>query len=172
MAKRSTKTSKARIPEDVRIAKLLLPKGQARPGLWIAVDAQHFTDADTKDAASLQRNRTIRRKSRFAALDLHPHQAAACQWYADAHALRYDTQGITARYGEVLKSGKTSFDHMPKTAEQEDALANLTYARAGISPSLLPLFEAVVLRGCEIGNRRFGFVVAVEQLVERIGGRL
>lgn len=168
---KSRKLRAARVTEDVRLGRLILPEGQAVPGVFVAVDVANHSDGDQRRMIRSGERRTIKRRSRFEELGLHPHQVAACEWYADAHAQRYDTQGITARYGEGVKSGNPSFDHLPKTVEQEDALADFAMARAAISPSLLGLFERVVLHGGEIGSRRFGFAVAVEQLVRQLGGR-
>ncbi len=166
---------KTKPPKAARQAKLIgVPEVQIVNDNFELCDAPNLaTDFHRGEAVAPKvKVLTVRRKCRFHGLALHPYQIAVCQWYADAHALRYDTQGVTARYGEGVKSGKCNFDHMPTTPEQEDALANFSFARAGISPSVLGLFESVVLYGGEIGSRRFAFAIAIEQLTERIEGRV
>ncbi len=164
---------KTKPPKAARIARSIgVPDAQVANDTFVICEVQNHTDDDQRAMERSRQTRTVRRKCRFHGLGLHPHQIAVCQWYADAHALRYDTQGITARYGEGVKSGKANFDHMPNTPEQEDALANFSFARAGISPAVLGLFESVVLHGGAIGSRKFAFAIAVEQLTERIEGRV
>lgn len=170
MTKRARK-KRERFTEDVRLARSILPEGQAKPGVFIAVDK-----ANHSDMARSGERRTIRRKPK---LDTEPmrklltrEQLAACLWYAEAHAARYDTLGITAKWGGGGGCGRTNFDHLPKTREQEDALANFDYAREGIAPTLIPLFERVVLHQRPLGRLRLTFRLAAQQLLERIEGRV
>jgi hypothetical protein len=175
------KSTEAKVPKLVKLAQTIgVYDAINRPGAYERADVSNHSEDDQR---AMVRRRgyskdkhegrsTLKRRSRFAELGLRQEQAAACEWYADAYAQRYETQGITARYGEGVKSGNPNFDHLPKTPEQEDAGADFGFARSAISPSLLGLFENVVLHGGPIGSRRFGFVVAVDQLLERIEGRV
>lgn len=173
---RKARKRAARIPEDVRLALVLLPAGQARPGNFEAVDISNHSDWDQRAMVRSGERRTIRRKPKIDELVhrgiISHREAAACEWYAQAHALRYDTLGITSSYGCVGGRSSSNFDHLPKTREQQDAYENFEYARAGINPFMLGLFERVVLYGRPLGKLAITFRTAARQLLERIEGRV
>lgn len=174
--RRPPKIREPRITEDVKIARLILPHGQARAGIFIAVDISNHSDDDQRKMVRSGERRTIRRKPKIDELVdrkvINREEAAACEWYAQAHSLRYETTGITARYGESSGSGQTNFDHLPKTREQQEAFDHFEYARAGINPFVLALFERVVLYGRPLGKLKLTFRIAARQLLERIEGRV
>jgi hypothetical protein len=115
---------------------------------------------------------TIRRKPKIDELvqrgTISQREALACEWYASAHALRYDTTGVTMRYGTAGGGGCTNFDHLPKSREQEDAYLYFTYAREGINPFFLPMFERIVLYGRPLGKLGITFRTAARELLARI----
>lgn len=173
---RRSKPNKRRIPEDVKIARLILPEGQARAGRFVAVDISNHSEADQRKMVRSGERRTIRRKPKIDELMdrgiINREEAAACEWYAQAHSLRYETTGVTARYGQNSRSGRTDFDHLPKTRAQQEALDHFDYARAGINPFILGLFERVVLHGRPLGKLSRSFRLAAQQLLERIEGKV
>lgn len=160
-----------RFTEDVRLARSILPEGQARPGVFITVDK-----ANHSDMVRSGERKTIRRRPKLDTEPirklLSPQQLAVCLWYAEAHAARYDTLGITAQWGGGASSGRKDYCHWPKTRQQEDALANFDYAREGIAAELRPLFERVVIHQRPLGRMRLTFRLAAQQLLERIEGRV
>lgn len=188
MTRPSRKIRKLRLTEDMKLAKVILPAGQAKPGVFEAVDISNHSEADQRAMVRLRggnaadRNcdtgrRTIRRRSRLGTAPmaklLSDREINACEWYAAAYSARYETLGITANYAAVGGGrGGCNFDHGPKTKEQEQAVEHFDYARAGISPSVLELFEDVVLRCGLIGRRALAFKVAVLQLIARIEGKV
>jgi hypothetical protein len=149
---------------------------QVRNGSFEDVDVANHTDGDQRHSMCSGERRTLRRtpKLQTEAMKkiLSDRERAACQWYADAYAMRYDTTGITARYGESSGGGNTSFDHMPKNREQQEALDNFDYARAGINPAFLGMFERVVLHHRPLGKLAITFRTAARQLLARIEGRV
>ena len=176
MTRPSRKIRKPRITEDVKLARLILPAGQAKPGVFEAVDISNHSEADQRKMVRSGERRTIRRRSRLGCAPIRKmltdREIAACEWYAAAYSARYETLGITANYAAAGGNGGSGFDHLPKTKQQEQALQYFDYARAGISPSVLELFEDVVLRCGLIGRRALAFKVAVLQLIERIEGKV
>ena len=107
--------------------------------------------------------RTIRRRTHIeklkAQLHLEEREAAACEWYADAHAARYDTLGVTASYGERGLSGSMDFE----------AVAQFEQAREAISPPLRLMFDRIVLQGWGVGkSTQFMFRLAARQLMHGI----
>ena len=173
MAKPRRKTDEQLANE---MARTLLPASQAKRGEFKLVDVQNHSDADQRHMKRSGQARTIRRLTRIEKLQhrgvIDKREGAACEWYAGAHSARYDTSGVTANYGESNGAATTNFDHLPKTKAQWEALTHFDFARAGISPSCLGLFEAVVLQGAKLGNRALAFKVAVEQLLRRIEGKI
>jgi hypothetical protein len=115
---------------------------------------------------------TIRRKTKIEKLRdagiISVKEALACEWYKSAHALRYDTTGVTMRYGSAGGGGCTNFDHLPKSREQEEAYKHFTYAREGINPFFLPMFERIVLYGRPLGKLGISFRTAARELLARI----
>jgi hypothetical protein len=167
---------KTRIDPVVKLAMTIVPEQQARRGDLKVVDVQNHTEADQRRMVRSGEDRTVRRQThveRIAArLSLDPRETAACQWFADAHAARYDTLGTTGSYGESSRSGRTNFDHLPSTIEQDRAGNEFQMARDGIVPLLRPMFERVVLHGydlLDIGAERL-FRLAARQLTNTIEG--
>lgn len=152
-----------------------IPGSQIRRGDFAIRDVANHSEADQRDMQSLKRTRTIRRKTRLEKLHqrkvINDTELKACEWYHDAHAMRYDTSGITAKYGASGHRG-TSFDHLPKNRDQEIAFWNFDFAREGICPSLRGLFDRVVIHGRPLDRLTRTFRLAVNQLITRIEGRV
>ena len=139
---------KARTTTLEKLALTITTPEQARHGLR-EVDVANRTDADVKDAASLKRLRTIRKLTRVELLVqagvISPDQALACEWYAAAYELGFQTVGCTANYGGAGGGGFGASDLLARHKVQADARADYYYARQAIPDHLLWLFEAVVL---------------------------
>jgi hypothetical protein len=60
--KRSRKV--ARVPEDVRLGRSILPAGQARAGAFVAVDISNHSESDQRRMVRSGERRTIRRLTR------------------------------------------------------------------------------------------------------------
>lgn len=183
-ASKRNRRYRERVPEDVKIAREILPEAQARKGVFEATDVVNHTEADHRamvrslgaQMLNPDARRTIRRKPKIAELVtrgvLSTTEAAACEWYAKAHSLRYDTTGVTVRYGGVGGRSSTNFDHLPKTQEQQEAYEAFEWAREGINPFMLGLFERVVIHGRPLGRLAITFRTAARQLLQRIEGRV
>ena len=168
-------TKKIRKAVQDPIAKLereLVPDVQAKRGLYLIVDAPTFA-GETTGAGS--KARTLRRKTKIEKLEgqgiINKRESEACEWYACAHSARYDVLGITARYGEYGGGGIKSYCHGPKTPEQIAAFYDYDFARAGINPRILPMFERVVLYGRPLGKLALTFRLAARQLLARLEER-
>lgn len=135
------------------------------------VRAIGYDTADTNDA-----RRTLRRKPKIDELVtrkvINREEAAACAWYARMHAARYDTTGVTPNYNGAGGRSSTNFDHLPKTRQQQEAYEHFEYARAGINPFVVGMFERVVLHGRPLGKLGITFRTAARQLLDRIEGRV
>lgn len=179
MRRGKVRATKAREDPDTRamrgLQSELLPEAQRGNG-FVLTDVSNFTDADQRHMVRSQKRQTLRRQPKLHELYkrgiLDVRQMLACEWFSQCHSLRYDTTNVSARWDRQGGSGTTNFDHLPKNREQQDAYDNFKFARAGISPSLLDLFEAVVLKGAPLGNRALAFRIAVGQLLKRIEGRV
>ncbi len=172
MKSRTRRIRKQRIPEATMIARSILPDGQAHEGAFEAIDIINHSDDDQRRMVRSGSRRTIRRLTKIEKLHragiLDQREAAACQWYAEAHACRYDTTGVTAAYGETGGAARTNFDHLPKTRQQEDAYRNFDAARAVIPPMVRPMFEAVVLFGRPLGRLSITFRATARKLLDHI----
>lgn len=174
MARRTNRQriSKPKPDPVIALALSIVPAIQARKGEFEMCGVANHSDADQRHMVRSGERRTIRRKPKIDELvvrgTINQREAAACEWYAQAHALRYDTTGVTMRYGTAGGGGCTNFDHLPKSREQEDAYLYFTYAREGINPFFLPMFERIVLYGRPLGKLGISFRTAARELLARI----
>ena len=168
MAKRSTKI---RQDPATRMAKSLLPAAQARRGDFVLVDVANHSEKDQRHSVRSGETRTIRRTPKIMQLVnariITKAEALTCQWYADRHSEGFDTVGITANYGGVGGGGCNAFTHLAKHKAQMIARQEYSAARASMNPTLVPLFEKVVLHG---RSSRLGvsFRLAIKQLDEHL----
>lgn len=160
----------------VRLALAITTPEQARRGDLRLVDVSNHSDADQRHMVRSGERKTIRRLTHIEKLKnrgvLDDREAAACQWYADAHAARYDTLGIAAKYGDGGGGGSMNFDHLPKTREQEDAWLLLDYARSCISPPIRGMFDRIVVHQWRVGKLGILLKLASRQLMHGIEDRV
>lgn len=177
--RQSRKLRRTRVDEGTKIARSLgtvgFPSIQAERGGFQVVDVANHSDADQRHMVRSGEKRTVRKRTHIEKLalrlSLDQREAAACQWYADAHAQRYDTLGITSAYGEQSRASKTNFDHLPNTLEQDMAAEQFGTAREAISPPLRLMFDRIILQGWHVGqSTEFLFRLAVGQLMHCIEG--
>lgn len=158
MATRAKQTRKARTPEQhvIRLARRLLPAAQARPGTFRLHDVQNRSDDDQRHMIRSEERKTLQRIPRIdkllSARIIDKHEAEACRWYADAYAAGYDTIGVTSTYGGSGVRSSGTFCLASRYREQQEARENYEFAKQGIPPFLLPLFERVVLEGTSIAG--------------------
>lgn len=162
----SRKIKKLREDPVAKLAKVIgLPPAQVKPDLRIV-------DAPNPEAGN---NRTLRKPTKLEKLHrlgvITERELLVCEWYHEAHSLRYDTVGITAKYGDC-HGGSPKRDHLPSSRKQEEAFRNFEFAREGITPAVRQVFDRVVLHGFAIGRLGFMFRLALNQLAERIEGRV
>lgn len=151
-------TRKIRTPEQLAAARarqIALPAAQiARGDLRLAAVA-NWSETDQRHMVRSREKTTVRRLTRIeklrAAGTIDAHEAQACEWYANQHALGYDTIGMTANYlGGADKPSRRAgqgSDLFARYRAQAEARANFTFARAALPAPLLPMFEAIVLDG-------------------------
>lgn len=149
-------------------------------GEFELVDVANHTDADQrsmvreigyatgkdKDA----KRQTLRRRTKLEKLVdagvIDKRTLALCEWYGDRHAAAYDTVGITADYD---RTGASGGNRVGRSNVQVEAAREYAWARAGINPLLVGLFERVVLHGRPMNRLGLAFRLACRQLDERIG---
>jgi hypothetical protein len=79
---------------------------------------------------------------------LEPHEAAACEWYADRYALGFDTIKCTANYeGGGSGGGDGCFDLVARYSAQMHAREDYHFGRSFIPARYVTIFEAIVCRG-------------------------
>jgi len=175
MARRTNKIRRKRTPEQELARAIGLPLDQLRRGFRL-VEVANRTDADQRHSIRSKQTRTLRKLTRTEKLQragvITTEQAAACEWFAAAHALGYDTLGVTANYEPTIGSGDSVHTHLARNKAQLGAREDYRFACAGISPILLPLLERVLLRGRPIGRLGISFRMAVRELTERVGAAL
>lgn len=174
--KRSNKIRRLRDDPVVRVALAITTPEQARRGDLRLIDVSNHSDADQRHMVRSGERRTVRRLTHIEKLHkrgvLDLDEARACQWYADAHAARYDTLGVTAKYGDSGRSGHRNYDHGPKTREQEDAWFLLDHARGCIAPALVLMFERVIIQRWRVGKLGILLKLAARQLMHGIEDRV
>lgn len=167
-ARRSTKIKQRQDPAT-KLARSILPAAQAKPGAFSLVDVANHSDGDQRHSVRSGETKTIRRTPKIMQLVnakvITKAEALTCQWYADRHSEGFDTLGITANYGGAGGGGCTAYTHLARHKAQMIARDEYQRARAAISPTLIGLFERVVLHG---RSSRLGlsFRLAIRQLDE------
>lgn len=153
-----------------------MPERQIERGGYVITETKVANEADYRDRIRSKQTFTVRKLTRIEKLKnrgvLDEREALACEWYAKAHAARYDTQGITANYGEAFSGGNTSFDHLPKTKLQWDALAHYDLAREAIPAPTRTMFERIVIHGRPLGKLALTFRMAARRLLNYIEGKV
>ena len=176
MAKRNSRRARKRNDPTAKIARKITTEAQVANGKFVLCDVSNHNDQDQRHMVRSGERQTIRRQPKFEELRIRKvisePEAAACRWYLDTHAARYDTVGVTARYGTYSSSGCSNFDHLPKTKQQQDAWLHFSQARAAINPFFLPMFERIVLHGRPLGRLTISFRTAVRELLAQIEGKV
>lgn len=181
----SRRLRKKREDPVVRLALSITTPEQARRGDLRLIDVSNHDEGDqrhmTRGLAWDEKGKvksgermTIRHKTLAEKLRWHldEDEAAACQWYSDAWEARYCTIDVIGNYGDIGR-GKIDFCHLAKTTDQDLAGEHFTFARAGISPPLRPMFERIVLHGWPISTGITTlFRLAARQLMHRIEGQV
>lgn len=150
-SKRLKRIRKARTDPVVKLARSIVPERQATNGDLAIRDVANHSDADQRASIRSGETKTVRRLTRVERLTragvISADQAAACEWYAAAHELGFQTVGCTANYLGTGGGGFGSSDLFARYRAQGEARANYFYARQAIPDNLLGLFEAIVLHG-------------------------
>lgn len=173
MKPRPRRIKRDRLDPATRLAlELDLPQAQIAQGDFAVRDVANHSDAEQRHSVRSGNTRTVCRLNRIDKLVkrqvISTREGAACQWYANAHAMRYDTTGITASYGDGGGAPRTNFDHLPKNRAQEQAFWHFDGARAVIPPMIRPMFDRVVLHGAELGKLAITFRTVARRLLEHI----
>ncbi len=173
MTRRKFKTKE---PKASRTAKAIgMPDAQVKRGGMVLVDAPNLTtDVHRGEAvAPKQKVLTVRKLTKIEKLYnaklLTKDEASICEWYHKTHATAYDIRGVTADYGRAGGGGCTNFIPYQGGKAMQAAKREYLFARAGIDPRLVGMFEWVVLHGRPLGQLRRTFRLAIRQLAERMG---
>ncbi len=164
-------------PKATRIArKIGMPESQVGRQDYVLHDVKNANDSDLSHMQRSGIRKTVRRTTKIDQLRkrgiIDHREALACEWYAAAYAMRYDTTGTTANYGEGGSSPRTDFDHMPKTKAQWEALEHYDLAREAINPRVRQMFDRVVIEGRPLGKLAITFRTAARRLLEHIEGKV
>lgn len=160
MAK-GNRARKVRTPEQLaaKTAKAIgLDQAQIAKADLVLAPVANWTDADQRHMVRSEEKSTVRRLTRIERLvrsgTIERGEAAACEAYAEWHALGYDTVGCTANYLGAGGSGFGPRELWARYRAQEKARENYLFARQGIPPMLLAMFEGVVLHGRPMASWR------------------
>ncbi len=163
-------TRRIREPKVRRLAKAIdMPQSQIDRGDYEACDVANRTDADQRHSVRSEQTRTVRRTTKIQQLVkrglLNRNEGKVCEWYLHQHTAGYETAYPSANWnGNGGATGWRVFSLSPKYYEQEIARRSFDAARASINPSIVGLFDQVVLHDGPLGRRSLAFKVAVEQL--------
>lgn len=151
------KTAKRQVEELLAIAATTgVPSAQRDPDMIATLKVPQIGDAPRVA------DRTVRRRSRVECLAragvLQPHEAQACEWYAERVALAWDTTGCTANYeGGGSGGGADAPDRaMAKNQEISWAREDCREIRAMLGGAMTDAFEAIVCRNEAMGPTAAG----------------
>lgn len=155
--------NKIRTPEQhgAKLARGLgLPEAQIARGDFRPAAVANYTERDQRHMVRSGEKQTVRRMTRIerlrAAGTIDKHEAQACEWYAEQHALGYDTICMVANYGRSSGGKVGNHDLFAQYRIQAEARANYAFARVVLPAHWLPMFEAIVLDGRALGEAGMG----------------
>lgn len=143
------RSRKIKTNQAERLAARIMPAAQvARGGFEIHGVANH-TDADQRYMVRSGEKKTVRKLTRIERLArakiINADQLLACEWYASAYELGFQTIGCTVNYLGAGGGGFGAGDLFSRYSAQAEARENYHYARQAIPRRLLGIFEHVVL---------------------------
>jgi len=133
-----------------------LPAAQRDPDMIASLKVPQIGDAPRVA------DRTVRRRSRVECLAragvLEPHEAQACEWYAERVALAWDTTGCTANYEGGGSGGSADAPDRAMAKNQEISWArdDCREIRAMLGGAMTDAFEAIVCRNEAMGPTAAG----------------
>lgn len=146
---RKAKRRKVKADPTMKLALSILPGEQVKIGLYAIRDVANHSDDDQRAMVRSGEKQTIRRKTRIELMRdagvINADQALACEWYALAYELGFQTVGCTANYGGAGGGGFGSSDLLARYKAQAEARENYHYARLAIPKHLTGIFEEVAL---------------------------
>jgi hypothetical protein len=150
MASRARKRSrKLKVDPVLKLAESILPAEQIRNQLYAICGVSNHSDADQRAMVRSGETKTLRRLTRIELMHkagiINAEQAQACEFYAAAYQLGFQTIGCTANYGGAGGGGFGSTDLLARYKAQAEARENYHYARLAVPKHLLPSLDAVVL---------------------------
>ena len=129
-----------------------VPEAQRDPATLVIVKVPAIGDGPRSADETVRKLTKVERMRRSGVLE--PHEAAACERFADLAALAWDTTGCTAAYDIVSTGGGPA--HAPDTLMAKTI--DIQYARDeygrlvdGIPAAYLKPFEAVICRNQGVG---------------------
>lgn len=150
MASRARKRSrKIKADPVTKLALSILPAEQVRSGAYAIRDIANHSEADQRTMVRSGMTKTVRRRTRIEMLRdcgvINAEQAQACEFYAAAYQLGFQTIGCTANYAGAGGGGFGSSDLLARYKAQAEARENYHFARLAIPAHLLSALDAVVL---------------------------
>lgn len=149
MASKKLRKRKPRVDPVLKLALSLVPAEQVRLGFYVICDVANHSDSEQRAMVRSGEKRTVRRRTRVELMReagiITAEQAQACEWYAAAHEVGFQTVGCTANYSGAGGGGFGSGDLLARYRAQAEARENYHYARTAIPPALRDVFETVVL---------------------------
>jgi hypothetical protein len=146
VARRKRKT---KVDPVLKLAESILPAAQIRNHLYAICGVSNHSDADQRAMVRSGETKTLRRLTRIELMQragiINAEQAAACEFYAAAYQLGFQTIGCTANYGGAGGGSFGSSDLLARYKAQAEARENYYYARLAVPKHLLPSLDTVVL---------------------------
>jgi hypothetical protein len=148
-ARNRLKKRKPKADPVEKLALSIIPHQQFRTGNFAIRDIANHSEADQRAMVRSGSTKTIRRKTRIEMLRdagvINNDQALACEWYAAAYQLGFQTIGCTANYAGAGGGGFGSSDLLARYKAQAEARENYHFARIAIPAHLVSSLDAVVL---------------------------
>jgi hypothetical protein len=121
-----------------------LPETQRNPDQVDLAPVPQIGSGPRTHAVTVRRLTVVERLRRAGVIEAH--EAAACEWFATAAAVGFDTVRVTSNYDGGGGGGSAAAPDylMAKTAGIAIARENYRFAVRFIPPTWLPMFEAVV----------------------------
>ncbi len=168
-------TRRIREPKVRRLAKAIdMPQSQIDRGDYEACDVANRTDADQRHSVRSEQTRTIRKKTKLQKLKdagiINSRELSACEWYQSTYEEHYETRVRIADWSATGGASDRAYGHWPAGVVLEPGMNMIEFARQGISPAVLPMFDRVVLHGRPLGKLAITFRTAARKLLEQIEG--
>lgn len=148
-ARAKRRSRRTKVDPVEKLALSIIPDQQFRGGDFAIRDIANHSEDDQRTMVRSGNKQTIRRRTRVEMMRdskaINQEQALACEWYAEAYQLGFQTIGCTANYTGAGGGGFGASDLLARYKAQAEARENYHFARLAIPAHLIPALDSVVL---------------------------